>query len=89
MEIDPRVIEQMLLQKVQQRGLDKSICPSEVARELGGEDWRSLMPLVRSVSAGLIASGLIVALQRGQVVDPLTAKGPIRLRITKQGLQQR
>jgi hypothetical protein len=59
------------------RGRGKSICPSEVAKVLA-KDWRALMPLVRSVAAGMPE---IVATQSGVEVDPLTARGPIRLRL--------
>lgn len=59
------------------RGRGKSICPSEVAKALA-KDWRALMPLVRSVAAGMPE---IVATQSGVEVDPLTARGPIRLRL--------
>ncbi|WOB43374.1 DUF3253 domain-containing protein [Thermoleptolyngbya oregonensis NK1-22] len=69
-----------ILKQVQQRGPDKSICPSEVARSLGGETWRSLMPLVREVGADLAKSGAIVVTQKGIPVDPQTAKGPIRFK---------
>ncbi|MBF2087245.1 DUF3253 domain-containing protein [Thermoleptolyngbya sp. C42_A2020_037] len=72
------MIRECILKQVQQRGPDKSICPSEVARSLGGETWRSLMPLVREVGADLAKSGAIVVTQKGVPVDPQTAKGPIR-----------
>lgn len=72
------MIRECILKQVQQRGPDKSICPSEVAREVGGETWRSLMPLVREVGADLAQSGAIVVTQKGVPVDPRTAKGPIR-----------
>lgn len=72
------MIRECILKQVQQRGPDKSICPSEVARELGGETWRSLMPLVREVGADLAQSGAIVVTQKGIPVDPQTARGPIR-----------
>jgi alkylated DNA repair dioxygenase AlkB len=88
MAIAPTDIKQCLLQKVRERGLEKSICPSEVARALAGEAWRSLMLLIRTVGAELVADGMVVALQRGQVVDPLTAKGPIRFRVTQQGMDR-
>ncbi|MFO6465714.1 DUF3253 domain-containing protein [Jannaschia sp. KMU-145] len=52
-----------------------TICPSEVARALA-EDWRPLMPRVRAV-AGTMPE--IVATQRGDPVDPVTARGAIRL----------
>jgi hypothetical protein len=53
----------------------RSFCPSEVARALA-EDWRPLMPRVREVAA---SRPWLVASQRGDVVDPLSARGPIRL----------
>jgi len=58
------------------RGPGRSFCPSEAAHALG-EDWRPLMPEIRRVAADL---GL-VATQRGRPVDPVSAKGPIRLRL--------
>jgi hypothetical protein len=60
-----------------QRGRARSLCPSEVAKALAA-DWRPLMPEVRAVAATLPE---IVATQRGVEVDPLTARGPIRLRL--------
>ncbi|MEM9583583.1 MAG: DUF3253 domain-containing protein [Pseudomonadota bacterium] len=58
-----------------ERGREKSLCPSEVARGLA-EDWRPLMPEVRRVAAGMTE---VEARQKGAPVDPLVAKGPIRL----------
>ena len=52
-----------------------TFCPSEVARALS-EDWRPLMPLVRQVAADMSE---IVATQKGAPVDPVMARGPIRL----------
>ena len=57
------------------RGRGKTFCPSEVARALA-VDWRPLMPDVRRVAYALDE---IVATQKSALVDPLTAKGPIRL----------
>lgn len=53
----------------------KTICPSEAARALA-DDWRPLMPDIRRVAATLPD---IVATQKGWPVDPVSAKGPIRL----------
>lgn len=59
----------------------KTICPSEAARALGGDDgFRPLMPLVRDAARDLVADGAIVVTQRGAVVDLDAARGPIRLR---------
>jgi hypothetical protein len=55
-------------------------CPSEAARAVGGEDWRDLMEPARRAARRLVAAGEIDITQRGSVVDPSTAKGPIRLR---------
>jgi len=57
----------------------KTICPSEVSRALRPDDWRPLMEEVRRVAAQLQSEGLILATQGGRPVDPLDARGPIRL----------
>ena len=58
----------------------KTICPSEAARRLGGDDgFRPLMPLVREAAGAMAARGEVRVTQRGVVVDPATARGPIRL----------
>jgi hypothetical protein len=64
---------------------DKTICPSEAAKEVGGtetrRDWEGLMEPTRAAARRLVAKGKIVITQHGAVVDPSTAKGPIRLRL--------
>jgi hypothetical protein len=57
-----------------------TVCPSEVARAVGGEDWRSQMEPARQAARRLVASGDVEITQGGHVVDPSTAKGPIRIR---------
>ncbi|MEY4873074.1 MAG: hypothetical protein RLZZ563_2404 [Pseudomonadota bacterium] len=57
------------------RGRGKSFCPSEAAKALSPE-WRALMPDVRRVAAG---HPDVMATQGGVPVDPVTARGPIRL----------
>jgi hypothetical protein len=75
--IDDRVAA-AILAAVAARGPGKSVCPSEVARMLAA-DWRPLMPAVRAAAARLAAAGLVRVTQKGPTVDPLTARGPIRL----------
>jgi hypothetical protein len=59
-----------------------TICPSEAARVIGGDEgFREQMPAVRAAAAGLVAEGRIDVTQRGEVVDLATARGPIRLRL--------
>lgn len=81
--VSDQAIRDRILQKVQERGPEKTICPSEVARDLGGEDWRDLMPQVRSVGIELAEEGAIVVTQKGQTVNPHQAKGPVRYRLSK------
>lgn len=63
-----------LMEIAHARGPGKTFCPSEVARILK-DDRRPLMPDVRRVAASLP----LVATQKGTPVDPVAAKGPIRL----------
>jgi hypothetical protein len=79
--MDRETIRQQILEHVERRGPEKTICPSEVARALDSINWRELMPLVRDVGCELAGDGLIQVTQRGQVVqDPQNARGPIRYR---------
>jgi hypothetical protein len=55
----------------------KTICPSDAARSLA-EDWRPLMDPVRRVARGMDE---VEITQKGRVVDPGSARGPIRLRL--------
>ena len=59
-----------------------TICPSEVARRVGAQDWRDLMEPVRAAARRLVARGEVEVVQSGEVVDPDTATGPIRIRST-------
>ncbi|MEO1438346.1 MAG: DUF3253 domain-containing protein [Bacteroidota bacterium] len=70
-----------ILLLLQQRGLEKSICPSDVARHLFPEDWRDHMDTVRTVARKLAKEGLIRITQGAETIDPDNFSGPIRLRI--------
>ncbi|MFJ6651702.1 DUF3253 domain-containing protein [Microbacterium sp. NPDC091313] len=63
-----------------ERAATSTICPSEAARRVGGEDWRELMEPARRAARRLVADGEVEITQGGAVVDPSTAKGPIRIR---------
>jgi hypothetical protein len=67
-------IAEVLMDLAHQRGRGATFCPSEAARALSS-DWRPLMPEVRRVATALP----LRATQKGRPVDPLTARGPIRL----------
>jgi hypothetical protein len=57
----------------------KTICPSDVARSMA-DDWRPLMDPTRAAARRLVDAGEAEITQGGQVVDPTSAKGPIRIR---------
>lgn len=58
-----------------------SICPSEAARAVGGEDWRSLMEPAREAARVLARAGEVEVTQKDAVLDPDGMwRGPIRVR---------
>jgi hypothetical protein len=66
------------------RGSSSSICPSDAARAVGGDDWRALMDDARTAARKLARSGDVEITQRGETVDPdRECSGPIRIRTTK------
>lgn len=73
-------LERTIIDLLRARATDSSICPSEAARELDGEEWRELMGPVREVAGSLAEAGTIEVTQRGAVVDVGSARGPVRLR---------
>ncbi|MEM8904096.1 MAG: DUF2256 and DUF3253 domain-containing protein [Actinomycetota bacterium] len=78
-----RQLEETILGLLDRRRRGATICPSEAARAVGGEDdeaWRELMEPARRAARRLVAVGSVEITQRGCVVDPSTAKGPIRIR---------
>ena len=78
-EVD-RELEASILGLLSARAATATICPSESARAIGGDEWRELMEPARRAARRLVARGEIDITQGGSVVDPSTAKGPIRLR---------
>lgn len=68
-------------------GAGKTICPSEVAREMGGphpDGWGPLMGPVRRVAVGLMKQGRIVITRKGRPVDPDDFRGVYRLSLPHQ-----
>lgn len=73
-----------MLELLVERGPGRSICPSEVARLLGGRmgcRWQELMRPVRTIAAMLAEDGLVEATQHEHVVDIKDVRGPVRLRL--------
>jgi len=79
---EPSAAETAILELLAERDPDKTICPSEAARVLGGdEDFRPFMEPVRDAARRLVDQNRIEVTQKGEPVDIDQAKGPIRLRI--------
>jgi hypothetical protein len=76
-------LEHAILDLLDQRARGATICPSDAAKAVAGvadDAWRPLMERSRNAARRLVAAGWIDITQRGSVVDPSNAKGPIRLR---------
>jgi hypothetical protein len=79
---DTAAIEETLLALAAERGPDKTFCPSEAARALGGshpDGWGPLMQPIRRVAVRLALDGRLQILRKGKPVDPLDFKGVYRL----------
>ncbi|WP_062202451.1 DUF3253 domain-containing protein [Aureimonas sp. AU12] len=78
----PAEIRRTILAMVEERGADKTVCPSEVARAIAGQDetqWRLLMSPIRVEAVRLADDGLVSVKRKGRVVDPHDFKGIYRL----------
>ncbi len=74
-------IEAEILRLTAERGPEKSICPSEVARALD-PDWRKLMSAVRRSALTLAGAGRIDILRKGKpIATQDEVRGVIRLRV--------
>ncbi|HEY0812403.1 MAG TPA: DUF2256 and DUF3253 domain-containing protein [Pseudonocardia sp.] len=74
-------LERSIRELLGARARTATICPSEAARQVGTPDtWRELMEPARMAARRLVAQGEVEIVQGGRVVDPSTAKGPLRIR---------
>jgi hypothetical protein len=78
--IPPADLAAEIMRQTTERGLNASICPSEVARALA-EEWRPLLGPVRLAAFALALDGRIEILRKGKPVDPFGVRGVIRLRL--------
>jgi Protein of unknown function (DUF3253) len=74
-------LESAIMELLSRRGPGKTICPSDAARLLNPDVWQELMEPARAAARRLVEEGRIVITQRGKIIDPAHAKGPIRLKI--------
>jgi Protein of unknown function (DUF3253) len=76
-------LETAILALLTARAPAATICPSEAARRVDPQGWRELLEPTRMAARRLVADGEVQIVQGGRVVDPSTAKGPIRIRRTR------
>jgi hypothetical protein len=75
-----RALEQAIVELLAERREGATICPSEAARRVDAGRMSELMEPTRRAARRLEAAGTLDIVQKGRIVDPSTAKGPIRLR---------
>ncbi len=84
---DEAAIEETMLRLVTERGADKTCCPSEIARALGGphpDGWSPLMQPVRRVAVRLTKAGRVQIVRKGKpVADPDDFRGIYRLSLPR------
>ncbi|MEM7621166.1 MAG: DUF3253 domain-containing protein [Pseudomonadota bacterium] len=73
-------IKDRILRLCLERGVGKSICPSEVARSFFTDEneWRAMMDDVRAAALALANQNRIIVLHKGKPVNIEITKGPIR-----------
>jgi hypothetical protein len=76
-----RELESAIVELLSGRPRGTSICPNDAARVVGGAEWGQLCEPARAAARRLTAVGRTEITQAGRVVDPSTAKGPIRIRL--------
>jgi hypothetical protein len=84
----PEQLRATLLRLVTERGVGRTVGPSEVARAVGGpqpDGWGPLMQPVRRIAIELMKAGRIVILRKGRPVDPDDFKGVYRLSLPPEG----
>jgi hypothetical protein len=78
--VGEKAIEAAILSHVLACGPGSSISPDEVAMAMG-PDWRTKLTAVRRAAVRMAVAGEIDILRKGKPVDPVSAKGVIRLRV--------
>ena len=79
-----RALEAEILALLSQRARRAVVTPEEVARAVRPGDWAAHTERTRRAARRLVASGAVELLQKGRVVDPSTARGPVQIRRTQE-----
>lgn len=84
---DEATLDRRILALAGKRGTAKTICPSEVARDIAGsneKEWRLLMKPIRARAIRLAKDGRIEIRRRGRAVDPDDFRGIYRIAICEE-----
>jgi Protein of unknown function (DUF3253) len=84
---DPQQLESAILSLVAARGPDRTICPSEAARAVGGDHpdgWGPLMQPLRRLAVRLAKEGRVIITRKGRIVDPDDFRGVYRLGLPRE-----
>jgi len=76
--LDVRLEE--LLRALVERAGRQGVDPEDAARTVDPAGWQAQREPARRAARRLVAAGTAEMVQQGRVVDPSTAKGPVRLR---------
>jgi hypothetical protein len=80
-------LEQAVLAHAAERGPEKTLCPSDVARAIGGphpDGWGPLMQPLRRIAVRLAKEGRLVITRKGKAVDPDDFRGVYRLGLPRE-----
>lgn len=82
-------IESLVLRLARERGVGKTICPTEAAKAVatarGEEDWNARLPAVRAAAVRLAKRGDVAVYRKGKPVDPDDFKGVYRIGLPPSG----
>jgi hypothetical protein len=74
-------IDAALRALLRSRAPRRSVCPSDIARIVGGAGWRTLLPLVRDRAVRMAGAGELEILRRGRLVKKNATQGVLRYRL--------
>lgn len=77
-------VREAILNLVNERGTDKTICPTEAARAVSEDKWRRALTDVRAEAVRLAKAGEIAIYRKGKPVDPDAFKGVYRLGLPRE-----
>lgn len=72
-------VRDAILELTAQRGIGKTICPTDAAKAVSEDRWQKLLPDVRAEAVRLAKDGAVAIYRKGKPVDPDTFKGVYRI----------